>query len=300
MSYKTITAGRMLETVLRSRGFDPDYTTLSTKEKAQYGTLVNQALRTAWEAKRWPSLLVTEKRQYRPTYSALLTYNDGHQVFYGDAYWESLVDVNIGHTPEEGNYWTLLSATTMIFFLPMSQSWLNAAGQSVQEFEVSGVDLRAFAYEDDPLMKPGVVALTGCQFWEDSVVLDPGTAPTKPYIRFKPIAPEISYTEWAVGTAYAAEELVYVATDNKCYKSLAATTGDTPNESPEKWVAIGIPKMFSEYIRLRVRAETASEDEGKWKTMAEADAELERLADSLLVGSGADESCVVLVGRRRV
>jgi hypothetical protein len=300
MSYKTIKAGTMLETVLRSRGFDPDYTTLSVKEKDSYGTMVNQALRTAWEAHRWPSLLVTEQRQYRPTYSATATYSTGHQVYYGEAYWGSLVDANIGNTPVAGANWTLLTYETMIPFLPMSQSWLDSTARTVQEFDASGVDLRAFAYDADPLLTPGAQAIKGCQFWEESVVLPAGVdTPLRPYVRFKPVSPEISYTEWVIGTAYSAEELVYVAADKECYKSLAPTTGDTPSTSPTKWAPVGIPKMFGEYIRLRVRSEMASEDEGKWKTLAEADAELDRLGNNLMVGTGADESAVVRITRRR-
>jgi hypothetical protein len=301
MSYKTITAGRMLEMAQRSRGFDPDYTTLSTKEKEAMATLVNQALRTAWESQRWPQLLVTERRQYRPTWGATLTYSAGHQVYYAEGYWESKTDVNVGNTPAEGTYWTALSNTSMICFLPMSQSWLNDDGETVQEFDVQGVDLRAFAYDLDPLMTPRAKAVTGLRFWEDSVLLPAdGTAPLRPYVRFVPVTPEISYTEWVVSTAYAAEELVYVATDKVCYKALAGTTGEAPGSTPEKWAPVGIPKLFGEYIRLRVKSELSAEDEGKWKTLAEAEAELERLAANLMVGSGADERCEVRIAARGV
>jgi len=63
---------------------------------------------------------------------------------------------------------------------------------------------------------------------------------------------------------------------------------------------VGIPKLFGEYIRLRVKSELSAEDEGKWKTLAEAEAELERLAANLMVGSGADERCEVRIAARGV
>jgi len=299
MSYKTITAGRMLEMALRARGFDPDYTTLSTKEKDGYATLVNQALRTAWEGARWPQLMVTERRQYRPTWGATLTYADGHQVYYAGAYWESEADGNVGNAPAAGSeWWTALTNTSMICFLPMSQSWLNDEGTTVQEMDVQGVDLRAFAYDLDPLLSPNAKPVTGLRFWEDSVLLPAdGTAPLRPYVRFVPVTPEISYTEWSAVTAYAAEELVYVTADKVCYKALAGTTGETPNATPTKWAPVGIPKMFAEYIRLRVKSELSAEDEGKWKTLAEAEAELDRLISNKMIGSGADERCVVRMAR---
>jgi hypothetical protein len=96
------------------------------------------------------------------------------------------------------------------------------------------------------------------------------------------------------------EDLAYVAADLKCYRALAATTGEAPGSTPEKWAEVGIPKMFGEYLRLRCRADAASDDEGKWKSMAEAEAELDRLRANYLVGSQADARCVVKMAKRGV
>jgi hypothetical protein len=299
MSYTTIRAGQALAAALRSRGFDPDYTTLGVKELAQYEDVINHAMRTAWERARWPQVMVTERRQYRPTWAAGVICNEGNQVYYDGGYWESLVDGNVGNVPVEGDYWTALEPGDMVLCLPFVQPWADDAGYAVQAMEAPGVDLAAFAYDLDPLLSPRAHAVAGCRFWQDTVVLPAdGSAPLRPYVRFRPESPTVSYTTWAAGTAYAAGDRVYVAADGESYLALLPSTGATPSASPTYWRAVGIPKMFADYIRLRCKAEFAADDEGKWKSAGEAEAELDRVESAYMTGTQADERATVRMPRR--
>ena len=52
--------------------------------------------------------------------------------------------------------------------------------------------------------------------------------------------PETDYPEWAVGTTYALEDRVIVASDHNVYESLASLNlGNTPSTSPDKWALVG-------------------------------------------------------------
>jgi len=292
MSYPTITAGKLLDAMLRARGFDPDYTTLTTKEKAQYADVANNALRAAWEDERWPQLMRCERRQFRPTWDVATTYAAGHQCYYDGVYYESELDGNVGNQPDtdDGTNWTALSVSEgdMIPFLPFAQPWADDNGLAVAAFDATGVDLEAFAYELDPLTKPDAAPVRGCRFWMNSVLLPANAStPARPYVRYRPVAPEITYTAWAAGTAYAAQELVYTADDGKCWEALRASTGAAPAASAEDWVEVGVPKMFADYIRLRARADLASDDEGKWKTLGLAEEELEKLRERHMAQTNA-------------
>ena len=66
--------------------------------------------------------------------------------------------------------------------------------------------------------------------------------------------PENDYAEWAVGTAYSTGQKVIRLTTHRIYEALAATTGDTPETSPLKWLDLGATnrwKMFDDKVGTR-------------------------------------------------
>jgi hypothetical protein len=111
-------------------------------------------------------------------------------------------------------------------------------------------------------------------------------------VRFRPLAPEYSFTEWAAGTAYAAGELCYMAGTQETYVALRPNTGASPDASTDDWRPVGFPRMFFDYTRLQAKGELAADDEGKYKTFAAAAAELERLAERHMRGTTADGRAV--------
>jgi len=121
--------------------------------------------------------------------------------------------------------------------------------------------------------------------------------PDKVWIRFRPIAPRFSLAEWSDSTEYARGDVCYYAADGNCYQASAPTTGETPGESGSSWAAVGFPDMFQDFVVLACLAELQSEDEGKYKTRALAEEELERVAHKKLTQAG--EAPRVSIGRRR-
>lgn len=62
---------------------------------------------------------------------------------------------------------------------------------------------------------------------------------------------ETDYAEWVAGTAYTAGQKVIRLTTHKVYEALDATTGDTPETSPTKWLDLGATnrwKMFDSKV----------------------------------------------------
>lgn len=292
MSYKTIAAGKLLNAILRSRGFDPAHFTLVATEMEQYADIVNQALRAAWESEHWPQLFHVEQRRYRPPFNVETVYAVDHECWYDGAYWRSLVAGNVGHTPVEGTYWTDAFAAGMIAFLPFVQGWAADSGNYVEEIDPAGVDLKQCVYDYDPLLKPGTLPVQGCKFWQQTILVPEAVAPLEPYLRFRPPAPEMCYTVWSSGTAYASGELCYLVSTGETYQALRPSTNKNPASEVADWAPVGFPQMFFDFVRMMAKAELAADDEGKYKTFAQAQSELERLADRHIRGTAADGRAV--------
>jgi hypothetical protein len=296
MAYKTVKFGTVLDRVFRSRGFDPDQISMTAKERARYGEAITRWTRKAWDEAMWPQLMAYEQRTYRPPYQAEVSYNIGHQVWdeTTEMYWESLEDNNVGNTPPASKiadtHWK--PAEEMKRYIQFEQPWESVA------IDEDGVDVNAFAYRETPIGNPSARPVVGCRRIEDCVMLpDAAVTPDKPWVRFKPQAPRFALELWAVGTAYAAGELVYLEATRECYIATAATTGDDPSASGSPWAPVGFPDMFQDYVVLAVTAELQSDDEGKYTTRALAEEELERLVHKKTARAG--EGGRVFVGRRR-
>jgi hypothetical protein len=281
MSYPTITAGEMLDACLQANGMDPDHYTLTANERTQYGTLINLALRKAWEAELWPQLMVIERRTYRPTWAADVNYSRNHEVFYSGEYWRSNAENNLGHAPAEGSaLWTECSAD-MIPYIAFDQPW------ATRVIDETGIEWARCVFDEDPQLHPDTPPAQGCRPYEQSILVPIAEAALQPYVRFRPARTKIGYTEWSGAATYAAGTLRYRGTTTKeCYLALAPSTGKVPEDEAAYWTPVGLPEMFEDYIRMRVRAERAADDEGKYKALAQADQELDRLREVYLHVSG--------------
>jgi len=279
MDYRTVKAGKLLEAVLRGRGFDTTAYTMTVKEKAQYEDLLNTFVRTGWEAEFWPQLLLTERRQYRPDWVSTTAYTVGQEVLHEDAYWRAL-DTNINTEPgTDETMWE--AADDMICFVEFSQPFGD--GSDIDE---TGVDYENCACENDPLLMPDAAAIPGCRPWQRSILIPLSLAPIRPYIRFRAICPSYSFTEWAAGTDYATGDLVFLASTNESYVALQPSTGQSPATEAEYWAPVGVPAFLQDYVRLGMISELAGDDDGKYRTAAKAEQELERLRQRHLPAAG--------------
>jgi len=281
MDYRTVKAGRLLAAILRGRGFDADSYTLTVKERAQYADLLNGFLRKAWESEFWPQLMLVERRQYRPDWDVAVSYAEGIEVYYaaGDAYYRA-AQTNVGVTPgTDSAVWA--AATDLLCFVAFSQDFGTGT-----EIDDTGVDYERCAYEDDPLVTPDAAAIRGCRPWQRTILMPAEGAVTRPYIRFRPPCPEISFTAWSGATAYTTGETAYLDADQNSYVALRPNSGANPATQNEDWAPVGVPTMFADYLRLAVTAEQQADDEGKYRTLAKAQEELDRLRDRHLPAAG--------------
>jgi hypothetical protein len=276
MGYATITAKEVLDAIVASNGFDPDHYTPTAKELAQFSLLANHAIRKAWEAELWPQLMVIEQRRYRPDYDATVSYSTDKEVWYGAGYWRSLSDANQGNTPATGSaYWESADAD-MIAYIAFDQPW------ETRVIDETGVEWARCVFAQDPQLAPDTPPLDGCRPFEQSILVPTATAPLEPYVRFRPTRPKVSFVAYTADTAYAAGDVRYRSTTGHCYLALLPSTAKTPEDEVTYWSPVGIPEMFEDFIRLYLASERATDDEGKFKSLAKAEAELDRLRDVYL------------------
>ena len=273
-------AGVILNGVIRLKGWDPETFTVSGADRETLTEAANDLLREAWSRQKWPLLMRTEQRQYRPTWAVGTTYAMDEEVWHAgtETYWKSLAAGNVGHEPAEGSaFWE--KPDDFIPFIQLAQPW------ETWEIWERGVDLQAFAFDSDPRLTPNIKAIKPCEFWMDSVVL-PSSAPVKPWVRFMPRCPELSFTEWSGATAYAAGEACYLTSTGRSYTALQGSTNKSPATETDYWVEVGVPKFMSRYVRIGMLAAWRTADEGRYQTQAEARAELERMEQEAFERAG--------------
>ena len=287
---KRIAIRQVFRKVVETDGLDPDTATLSAADKRRKTDLVNERVEQAWQEAWWPEVMLTEQRQYRPTYAAGTTYAADDEVFYEDgdgneAYYISLQAANTGNTPDfdDDTAWWAKVGDDFLRTIDFEQSW--------ESNEIEGVDTQACLFDRDPRVYPDTQPLPDVHLYSDGtdsfVLVRTESAPLKPYLRFRPPAPEFSWTAWSDATAYAIDDLAYVETDGgltigKTYKALQAGTNKNPVTETAYWVAVDFPKFLLTYVKHAVKADLLEEDEGRYKQEAKAAAELDRLQEALI------------------
>lgn len=71
--------------------------------------------------------------------------------------------------------------------------------------------------------------------------------------------PETDYQEWSSGTAYTVGQRVMRLTTHHIYEALTATTGDTPETSPTKWLDLGATNRWRAFDQKVGTATTQAE-----------------------------------------
>jgi hypothetical protein len=275
---RTIKAKQLFEAIVRMEGRDPSSAELSATQKAVRAELANDRIKEGWEYALWPETLIVESRYYRETWGATRNYVTDDEVYLNDTYYISLADDNVGHSPDEPDSLWWAETTTFLRSVELAQ-W----GATV----ISGIDTDNGVFAVDPRLYRDAKALRPVRIVGDAIFIESPDKITLPWIRFRPAAPEISWTEWNSGTAYAIGDLCYLAATGEAYKALEPSTNVSPYEHPVQWEAVGVPAFLSTYVKHAVAADLLQEDQGKYKEQARAEAELERLHDVLIEQQGA-------------
>lgn len=272
MSYSTITTKLVYEDIVRLSGRDPDTAALTATQKAVIAGRINDRLLEAWEAEFWPDLMLVEKREYRETYSATANYSDGEEVWYGSTYYESLQDGNVGHTPG--------AVGSVLWWVEVGDDFVRTiAFDQDGETVIGSVDAQQCVFGKDPRVYRGADLISDVSVYDNSILVSAESAPYQPWVKFRPVCPEFSLTDWASGTAYAIADLVYVASTGHTYKALQAGTNKDPTSETDYWTPVGFPRLFRVFVKHAVNADLTQDDEGRGREEQIAQRELDRLRD---------------------
>jgi hypothetical protein len=258
--------------VCRLRGWDPLTVTVSASERAVIAERVSDRLKIGWNYAWWPELTIVEQRRYAADWVAETTYRTGDKVWHEDAYWKSLADGNIGHEPADGSeYWGEPGA-----------DWRRIVNfRQSGQYEIGSVDLRYCMFEEDPLLARNPMPIAGVRIYGNGL-LAPPEAPDEPWVRYRPPAPRVSWTEWVAGTAYSIGDLAYVTSAGVCYRANAATTGQNPPDNPTVWIPVQFPEFLRRYVVIGAYADGLLEREEYWKYDRKAEGLLEELEERLI------------------
>lgn len=279
MTKDLVSLKSVIDGIYRLRGFDPDSYSPSQREKENYADLVTEAVRTAWEDQPWPLLMTCGLRRYRPDWAEGVFWRTGQDCWKGGRYWHALRD-SIGVEPgTNGTVWEEIPPGRIGYkFISFDQPWAGPDGLAMEAIDPTGVELGAFAFRDDPMNRAEAAPLTPCRMAAECVFL-PADAPDGVWIRFRPECPVFTLTAYDATRTYHVNDTCHVASSGECWRCRALElTGVAPG-TDARWERAGVPRFMLQYVRRRLRAELESEDEGKYKSEALADRELERLRD---------------------
>jgi hypothetical protein len=302
---KKIAVRQVFRKIVELEGLDPDRADLSAADKARRADLVNERVEQAWTEAWWPEAMLIERRQYRPTWAVGTTYALDAEVFYEDgdgneAYYISLSAGNVGNTPSyaaDTAYWAKVDDEEFLRTIDFEQSW--------ETNEIEGVDCQACLFDRDPRIYPDTQALPDVHLYSDGdatyVLVRTSDAPTRPYLKFRPPAPEFSWTDWDSTKTYAVGDLVYIEAAagtvyGNTYKALAASTNKNPATETAYWEKVEFPKFLLGFVKHAVRADLLEEDEGRYREEAKAAAEMERLQETRIDARTGPRRAVYLGG----
>lgn len=296
---RMVKAGRLADGVVGALGWEPEAYTLSGKDRNTLADAMNDAIMIAYDKQKWPQLMRTEQRTYRPPWDAATAYLRGHEVWLeditepeGGAYYKLLAATSVGEDPLTADVTVWERVTEILPFIQLAQPWERWA------IDEKGFDCKNFAWELDPRGDPDLQPIAGARVHMDSVMLPKGKVPARVWIRFVPDRPRLDFTEWVTGTTYAAGEVLYRTAQGRCYVSLIdANTGNVPETSPEEWSEVAVPEFVAKYVRLYAQGVWLTDDQGAKRARTEAAEELARMERAYFEGQGVNEGVTFSCGR---
>jgi len=274
---KTCTVKSVFDAITRLQGLDPLTAGMSDAQKAKYAELLNERLKEGWEDALWKEIMVVEQRNYRSSWDTSLTYADGEEVYNvaDGLYYASLQDGNIGHAQAtETTWWEEIDSdyTEFVRYIDFEQDG---------ETEIDAVDQENCIFDKDPQIYPDAGRVPDVIVLGTKIICRSAEAPLQPYVRFRPMCPQFSWTEWSAATAYSIGDICYLAAYGESYKAIASSTNKNPYTETAYWEPVEFPAMFKNFVKHAVNADLLMEDEGRYKEEAKAQGELERLHDTL-------------------
>ncbi len=263
---------------MRARGVDPLTATISAAQKAQIAEFINERVKEGWERAFWPEVMLSEQRQYRPTWDSVENYATGDEVYHEDAagnekYWVSLQDGNIAKDPDTESAWWREAGADFLRTISFQQQG---------ETEIGAVDCRNCVFTKDPRVNRFAGRIEQVILYEDGILINSDTAPARPWIWFRPPPPEYSLTDWSGATAYAIGDLVYYAASGESYKALKPSTNKNPYSETEDWRPVDFPAFLRTYVKYGAHAEYLLDPVERATAEARAEMELQSLEERIV------------------
>ncbi len=281
---KTITTKSLYEAIIRLRGYDPATVTVAAGEQARIAEFINERLTEIYEHFMWPEILLVEQRQYRATWDAALLYAEGAEVYHVAAdgvgyYYESLQGANTNHDPDTETDWWAEVGDDFQRTIDFRQDG---------ETEIGAVDLQNCIFEYDPRLYREKGRILEVEFYGEAILVNSDEAPTKPWVKFRPIPPTVSLTAWSADTDYAIGDVCYYASTGYSYKALAANTGKTPDSETDYWEPVDIPALFKRYLVHAVHSDYLLDPVERGKELNQVAAILEDLEEKQIDQQGVE------------
>lgn len=254
---------------------------------------INDALKVIYARVKAPQLRLFERRTFRPPWDAITAWQVGHECYYGGKYWVAKDAVAGGLPPPENpEAWVEKPLGDMVKFIALDQPW------ELHEIEASGVDLKAFAFAEDPRICDAA-PLSGCAWMGDypgggtTRVLIAGDTPPEVWVCFQPKTPRISLEPWKAGQEYYFNDRVLH--HGETWRCVNAQNEDEPGKSDSirtPWERVRIPDMFTALIRTYVRAHFMEDEQGRAHMVQRFEQELEDLTHIYNGDTGHNDSAV--------
>ena len=274
--------GRIFHNACRLCGREPNLLDPPPGWDVLAAMTLSSGLRTL-AAEKFPMMQRVEVRRYRPSWNRTETYQPGHEVWHSGEYWRNIA-APVGEEPAaDGGNWKKLEPGEVWAFIHWNQPWENT------ESDPAGVDIARFAYETDPKYTPNAKPLRCTGLFEYGVEIA-APAPKEIFVKFIPVFPSISFTEWVDGKLYSVGEPVFRRETGDVYQCLADVTAESSHLAPETtpgiWRSVRVRGEFEPYLTRLVAADLMQDEQAKGMSRAAADREFEMLCERFHEGNG--------------
>lgn len=247
---RRVTFKRVLETVIRMQGLDPD--TVSTAQKARRAEHISRRVAEGWELDWWPEWTPIEERAFRPTFSLTTTYNQDDEVWDSTAlaYYKCLLDSTVGIATSNATYWEAITTLTDLYVL-YEQTYKTRIGE-IEGVYLSNDDarrgIRRIKYYHDT---------DRIRLFDDDEESEVGNTV---WIRFRKQPSQFTSEVWVAGQTYQEGWIVYwpdstaVQIYGECYRASYDTNGQ------ETWELQELPQILHHFVILGALSDALKED----------------------------------------
>lgn len=269
---KTIPLRKILRALAATQGlaFTGSATTsqVTAEQRFQLIELVNEALRDAWQLIPWWQTSRLEQRQFRKSWSSIVSYDYQEEVYYDvdGKYYRTIDSPILAFPPTDTLYWEEVTNLDCYILLEPDENFPNATeiGTLVDVFDA-----------DPRLSASSRGSRLIYELRNDRVQFRPDIATPLVWLDFQAAAPVLDGDDYDAAETVPIGTVRYYHATGECYRAIAETSA-LPTDTDD-WTPVLIPQHLAAIIRESARAHylRANGDEEK-AAAAEALAERAR------------------------